>query len=97
MYPAPDDTINLNAIHAMNDRYHLPIGYSDHTLDDLACIASVVAGATVIEKHFTLDKTLPGADHLISIEPTEFKLMVEKIKRVTAMMALILFEPQMLK
>jgi N,N'-diacetyllegionaminate synthase len=86
LYPAPDDTINLNAIQAMKDRYHLSIGYSDHTLDDLACIASVVAGATVIEKHFTLDKTMKGADHSISIEPSEFKVMVEKIKRVKVMM-----------
>jgi sialic acid synthase SpsE len=86
LYPAPDDSINLNSIQAMKDRYNLPIGYSDHTLDDLACIASVVAGATVIEKHFTTDKTLKGADHGISIEPSEFKVMVEKIKRVYTML-----------
>ena len=86
LYPAPDETINLKAIQAMKTRYQFPIGYSDHTLDDLACIASVVAGATVIEKHFTLDKTMKGADHSISIEPSEFKIMVEKIRRVTLMM-----------
>jgi N,N'-diacetyllegionaminate synthase len=86
LYPAPDDSINLNSIQAMKDRYNLPIGYSDHTLDDLACIASVAAGATVIEKHFTTDKTLKGADHGISIEPSEFKIMVEKIRRVSTMM-----------
>jgi N,N'-diacetyllegionaminate synthase len=89
LYPAPDDSINLNSIQAMKDRYNLPIGYSDHTLDDLACIASVVAGATVIEKHFTTDKTLKGADHGISIEPSEFKVMVEKIKRVSSMMGTV--------
>ena len=86
LYPAPDDSINLNSIQAMKDRYKLPIGYSDHTQDDLACIASVAAGATVIEKHFTTDKTMKGADHRISIEPSEFKIMVEKIRRVSAMM-----------
>ncbi len=86
LYPAPDDTINLNSIQAMKNRYHLPVGYSDHTLDDLACIVSVAAGANVIEKHFTLDKTMKGADHSISIEPSEFKLMVERIKRVKVMM-----------
>lgn len=86
LYPAPDNTINLNSIRSMRKRYNVPIGYSDHTLDDLACIASVVAGATLIEKHFTLDKTMKGADHNISIEPFEFKQMVNSIKRVKIMM-----------
>ena len=86
LYPAPDDTINLNSIQAMKARYNCTIGYSDHTLDDLACIASIVSGARVIEKHFTLDKTIQGADHKISIEPHEFKVMVEKIKRVFSML-----------
>jgi N,N'-diacetyllegionaminate synthase len=86
LYPAPDDSINLNSIQAMRARYNYTIGYSDHTLDDLACIASIVSGARVIEKHFTLDKTIPGADHKISIEPAEFKTMVEKIKRVFSML-----------
>jgi sialic acid synthase SpsE len=76
LYPAPDDTINLAAIPAMAARYGVPIGYSDHTLDDLACIAAVALGATVIEKHFTLDSKLPGADHHISMEPEDFSRMV---------------------
>jgi N,N'-diacetyllegionaminate synthase len=86
LYPAPDDSINLNSISAMKARYNCAIGYSDHTLDDLACIASIVSGARVIEKHFTLDKTMQGADHKISIEPNEFKVMVQKIKRVFSML-----------
>lgn len=86
LYPAPDESLNLNSIHSMTKRYSCTIGYSDHTLDDLACIASVISGARVIEKHFTLDKTLKGADHQISIEPYEFKNMVEKIKRVYRML-----------
>jgi N,N'-diacetyllegionaminate synthase len=85
LYPAPDNTINLSSIKSMRLRYNIPIGYSDHTLDDLACIGSVVAGASIIEKHFTLDKTLAGADHYLSIEPQEFKIMVEKIRRVSKM------------
>lgn len=86
LYPAPDNSINLNSIQSMKNRYNCTIGYSDHTLDDLACIASIVSGARVIEKHFTLDKTINGADHKISIEPNEFKIMVEKIKRVSYML-----------
>jgi sialic acid synthase SpsE len=86
LYPAPDNSINLCSIQSMRNRYNCTIGYSDHTLDDLACIASIVSGARVIEKHFTLDKTLKGADHKISIEPNEFKIMVEKIKRVSKML-----------
>ena len=86
LYPAPDDSINLSAIPTMASRYGLPIGYSDHTLDDLACIGAVVQGATVIEKHFTLDSKLPGADHHISMEPESFSKMVKKIHRITMMM-----------
>jgi N,N'-diacetyllegionaminate synthase len=85
LYPAPDDTINLAAITAMASRYGVPIGYSDHTLDDLACIGAVAQGATVIEKHFTLDSKLPGADHHISMEPEDFARMVHKIRRLTLM------------
>lgn len=85
LYPAPDDTINLGSISTMINRYKIPIGYSDHTLDDLACIGSIVAGARIIEKHFTLDKTQSGADHHLSIEPHEFKIMVDKIRRISKM------------
>ena len=85
LYPAPDDTLNLNAIPAMAARFGVPIGYSDHTLDDLACLAAVSLGATVIEKHFTLDSTLPGVDHHISMEPAPFAAMVGKIRRLERM------------
>ena len=85
LYPAPDDTINLAVIPAMTSRYGVPIGYSDHTLDDLACIGAVAQGARVIEKHFTLDSKLPGADHHISMEPEDFSRMVQKIRRLTLM------------
>lgn len=85
LYPAPDDTLNLSAIGAMEARFGVPIGYSDHTLDDLACLAAVALGAVVIEKHFTLDGTLPGADHHISMEPVPFAIMVDKIRRLERM------------
>lgn len=86
LYPARDDSINLAALPEMASRYGVPIGYSDHTLDDLACIGAVVQGATLIEKHFTLDTQLPGADHHISMEPEDFSRMVQKIRRLTLMM-----------
>jgi N,N'-diacetyllegionaminate synthase len=85
LYPAPDDTLNLNAIQTFARRFGVPIGYSDHTLDGLACVASVAAGATIIEKHFTLDKNRKGADHHISAEPDEFARMVVAIRRLESM------------
>ncbi len=85
LYPAPDETANLTAIRALQERFGVPVGYSDHTVDDLAPIASVAFGATIIEKHFTLDRSLPGADHRISMEPTPFAEMVKRIRRLERM------------
>jgi N,N'-diacetyllegionaminate synthase len=85
LYPAPDDTINLLGMPSLGSRFGVPVGYSDHTLDDLACVAAVAMGATVIEKHFTLDKSRAGADHHISLEPDEFAQMVGKIRRLEIM------------
>ena len=85
LYPSPDDSVNLSAVPALQRRFGLPVGYSDHTLDDLACTAAVALGATIIEKHFTHDSTLPGADHRISMEPAAFATMVERIRRVEVM------------
>lgn len=85
LYPAPDDTVNACAIPEMGARFGVPIGYSDHTLDDLACLAAVSLGATVIEKHFTLDSKRTGADHFISMEPEPFAAMVAKIRRLEQM------------
>ncbi len=85
LYPAPDDAVNLAGLAALERRFHVPVGYSDHTRDDLACTAAVALGAMIIEKHFTLDCSLPGADHAISMEPAPFAVMVERIRRVEAM------------
>ena len=86
LYPAPDDTINLSGMSALERRFGVSVGYSDHTLDDLACLSAVALGAKVIEKHFTLDKSLAGADHYISMEPAEFARMVGKIRRLQVML-----------
>lgn len=85
LYPAPDDSINLLGIPAMAQQFAHPIGYSDHTVDALACTSAVALGATVIEKHFTLDRTVPGADHHISMGPQPFADMVAAIRRLQAM------------
>ena len=85
LYPAPDDSLNLLGIAAMVERFRHPIGYSDHTIDALACTSAVALGATVIEKHFTLDRSLPGADHHISMEPQPFTTMVAAIRRLQKM------------
>lgn len=81
-YPTPMKDVNLNAMETIADTYSVPVGYSDHTLGIEVPIAAVAMGATVIEKHFTLDKTLPGPDHKASLEPDELKAMVKAIRNI---------------
>lgn len=81
-YPCPYDSVNLNAIDTLRKEFGLPIGYSDHTKGIEVAIAAVAKGATVIEKHFTLDCAMDGPDHLASTEPKEFKQMVESIRNI---------------
>lgn len=81
-YPAPFEEVNLNAMAAMRKRFGLPVGYSDHTVGIAVSVAAVALGATVIEKHFTLDRNLPGPDHKASLEPGELKNLVRSIREV---------------
>lgn len=81
-YPAPFDEVNLRAMATMKAAFGLPVGLSDHTPGIAAPIAAVALGARVIEKHFTLDKNLPGPDHKASLEPGELKAMVAAIRQV---------------
>ena len=81
-YPAPANEANLLAMVAMGERLNVPIGYSDHTLGHVTSIAAVALGARVIEKHLTSDVNLPGPDHSASLEPGEFREMVEAIRVV---------------
>ena len=81
-YPAPPESVNLRAMDTMAAAFGLPIGYSDHTLGTAVSIAAVARGATVIEKHFTLDRGLDGPDHKASLEPDELRGMVEAIRVV---------------
>ena len=83
-YPTPMHDVNLKAMLTIRDVLKVNTGYSDHTLGIEVPIAAVAMGATVIEKHFTLDKTLPGPDHKASLEPSELKLMVKSIRNIEA-------------
>jgi N,N'-diacetyllegionaminate synthase len=85
-YPASDEALNLRAIVTMREALGVPVGYSDHSLGIEAALAAVSLGAVVIEKHLTLDRTLPGPDHAASLEPDEFGAMVRGIRRVSAML-----------
>ena len=79
-YPAPPEAVNLRAMATMKQAFQRPIGYSDHTLGIDVSLAAVAMGACVIEKHFTLDRSLSGPDHLASLEPGELKKMVDGIR-----------------
>ncbi len=81
-YPAPPAAVNLRAMHTMATAFGLPVGYSDHTLGIEVALAAVALGATTIEKHFTLDRGLPGPDHAASLEPAELRQMVVGIRTV---------------
>jgi sialic acid synthase SpsE len=84
LYPAPTKLSNLKSMERMRDMFNVVVGYSDHTIGDLVPVSSVAMGAAIIEKHFTLDRTLPGPDHSFAMEPDELKLMVEKVREVEA-------------
>lgn len=81
-YPTPYDYVNLHVMNVMKEELNVPIGYSDHTIGIEVAIAAVTLGATIIEKHFTLDKKMLGPDHKASIEPDELEQMVRSIRNV---------------
>lgn len=81
-YPAPVEEVNLLAMDTLKEAFGLPVGYSDHTRGIAVPIAAVARGAAIIEKHFTLDRTLPGPDHQASLEPGELAAMVASIRQV---------------
>lgn len=81
-YPAPLDTINLKAMVTLQQEFLVPVGLSDHSSGIAVSTAAVALGAKVIEKHFTLDKSLEGPDHIASLEPEELKQMIEQIRQV---------------
>lgn len=81
-YPAPWQDVNLRAMNTLGNAFGLACGYSDHTTGIEIPVAAVALGARVIEKHFTLDRTLPGPDHAASLEPDELRAMVTSIRHI---------------
>lgn len=83
-YPAPTDQCNLRVLPAMMQRYDVPVGWSDHTLDATTAVAAAALGARLFEKHFTLDSSAPGPDHAASLEPDRFRAYVATIHAAVA-------------
>ena len=83
-YPTPVNEVNLRAMFTMGEEFNLPVGYSDHTQGMEVSLAAAAMGACVIEKHFTLNKKLPGPDHKASLGPEELKAMVRGIRNIQA-------------
>jgi N-acetylneuraminate synthase len=92
-YPAPVNEVNLRAMATMVDKFRVPVGYSDHTDDISVSVAAVALGACVIEKHFTLDRNLPGPDHLASLEPADLARLVRGVRDVESAMGNGVKEP----
>jgi len=81
-YPTPYQDVNLRVMETLRTTLHLRVGYSDHTLGIEVPIAAVALGAAIVEKHFTLDKTMPGPDHQASLDPGELRQMVQAIRHI---------------
>ena len=85
LYPPPaDDLVNLRNIEMLHDTFGYPVGYSDHTIGVEVTLAAIALGAAVIEKHFTLDKTLPGWDHAVSADPSDLAIITAAARRIPA-------------
>lgn len=81
-YPAPFESVNLRAMNTLREKFGTEAGYSDHTVGFEAAVAAVVLGASVIEKHFTLNHNMEGPDHKASLEPEELEIMVNNIRLI---------------
>jgi len=93
-YPLKDEDANLRALKVLHQAFpHQEIGYSDHTVGLVAPVVAVALGATVIEKHFTLDKSLPGTDHILSISPDELKTLITTIRQTERLLGQAQKEP----
>jgi N-acetylneuraminate synthase len=85
-YPAPLEDVNLNAMNTLKEHFNVKVGYSDHTKGFEISLAAVAMGASIIEKHFTLDKNMSGPDHKASLEPNELKQMIKAIRNINIAM-----------
>lgn len=85
-YPTHPEHVNLLAMKRMMDEFNLPVGYSDHTIGTVACVAAAAMGAKILEKHFTIDKNAPGPDHMLSADPIEMKSIVDQVRTLEKML-----------
>ncbi len=85
-YPAEEKDVNLGAMITLRERFGCPVGFSDHTLGIRASIYSVLAGANIVEKHFTLDRNLDGPDHILSVDPAGLQSLMAGIREAEAML-----------
>lgn len=92
-YPCPYEDVNLRAMLTLRDAFHLPVGYSDHTVGREAAVSAVALGATIVEKHFTLDCNMEGPDHAASAEPQNFSALVKAIRTVESCLGTGVKEP----
>jgi N,N'-diacetyllegionaminate synthase len=86
-YPCPPERVGLNVLTEMKSRWGLPVGYSDHSMENNACLAAVTLGATVVEKHLTFSRSMYGSDAKHSAEPPQFSALVKGIREIEAMLA----------
>ena len=86
LYPTPDESLNLTQICSLQERYNCPVGFSDHSQGLIGVFGAVAMGAKIIEKHFTIDKNLPGPDHHFSADPRELKELVVGVRRMESAM-----------
>ncbi|MBN2644198.1 MAG: pseudaminic acid synthase [Desulfuromonadaceae bacterium] len=92
-YPARPEEMNLNTLVDIQSRFRVPIGLSDHTLTTEIAVAAVALGACIIEKHFTLDRATPSADAAFSLEPAEFRAMVQAVRTVEQALGTVAYGP----
>ena len=92
-YPTEPKDVNLNRMLAIRERFNMPVGFSDHTIGSTAAVQAVTLGICMLEKHFTLDKKLPGPDHWFSVDPLELKHYVEDIREAEQRMGNKNIEP----
>jgi len=85
LYPTPIDKVNLFAMHALKKEFNVPVGFSDHTTDTMSGALAVAAGASILEKHFTLDRDMEGPDHRASLVPSELREYISQARRAYVM------------
>lgn len=85
VYPTPPEELNLKVIQTLSKMFNVPVGFSDHSEGYFSSVLAVAMGAKIIEKHFTLDKSLPGPDHWFSLDPAEFTQLVQTIRKAEEM------------